>query len=133
MENKQEALSLMAELVKLANADLEIRDAEFEFLKAIGEQLGLSKSEFEMVFDTYIEFTPPKPEFDRILQFHRLVLLMNIDMENDEREEHMVIDLGIKMGLPEGAIRTILNEMHQFPNKIIPPDQLIKIFKTFNN
>lgn len=132
-QEKKEKLSIMSELVKMARADLEVREEEHEFLYAIAKQLGLTDEEFESVFNKYIDFTPPKGEFDRILQFHRLVLMMNVDMDNDDREEYLVHDLGIRLGLPEGAIKAILNEMENYPNKIVPPDRLITIFKTFNN
>ncbi|MDX1315479.1 MAG: TerB family tellurite resistance protein, partial [Eudoraea sp.] len=69
----------------------------------------------------------------RIVQFHRLVLLMNVDQEQDQREVEKLYNLGLHMGIPPGAIQQVLMIMHQYPNKIVPPDVLIKIFKAHNN
>lgn len=128
-----EKLSLLAELVKLAQTDLQIRTSEFEFLQQIAQQLGVSESDFHQVFEKYIAFTPPKFEFDRIVQLHRLVLLMNVDQDTNEKEISLIKNLGMRLGLNSLAIAEVLKVMHQFPNKVIPPDILISIFKTYHN
>lgn len=133
MSEKNERKSLLAELIKMAKADKEIRDVEFNFLLAIASQLGVTKDEFKELFEQYIEFLPPKLEFDRILQFQRLVLLMNVDMEIDESELLYIKNLGIRMGLHPSATEEVLRRMHDYENKVIPPEKLIEIFKTFHN
>ena len=69
-----EKLSLLTELIKLSRCDNEVREKEYDFLLSIAQSLQVSKENFDGLFDEYIEFTPPESEFDRILQFHRLVL-----------------------------------------------------------
>ena len=125
----KEKLSLLTELIKLANCDKQIREQEYDFIMVIAERLGIDKMTFDKLFADYIEFTPPKSEFDRILQFHRLVLLMNIDQDLSEKELTFVKDLGIRMGLNPFATDKVLTEMHNYPGKIIPSDRLIEIFK----
>lgn len=129
----KEKLSLLAELIKLAKSDNNENIEEFEFLKVIASQLGITKADFEELFHKYIEFAPPKFEFDRILQFHRLVLLMNIDKNISEEELQFVRDIGIKMGLNPAATEKVLEVMHQYPDKMVPPDVLIGIFTQFYN
>jgi uncharacterized tellurite resistance protein B-like protein len=134
MENKnQENLSLLAQLVKLANADDEIKEIEFQFIMSIAAQLGVTPEEFRSIFETYIDQTPPKLEGDRIVQFHRLVLLMNVDGETSEEELAKVRKMGVKMGLNPQAIDMVLKEMHDYPNKVVPPSRLIEIFSLFHN
>ena len=130
---KNEKKSLLSELIKMAKADHSIRDVEFQFLLAIASQLGVTKDEFRDLFEEYIVFNPPKLEFDRIVQFQRLVLLMNVDLEIDEKELTYIKDLGIRMGLHPLAINEVLTIMHNYPNKLVPPDKLIGIFKTYHN
>lgn len=132
-EEKNERLSLMAQLVKLAQVDHEIREVEFQFLLSIAVQLGVTKEEFKQLFEQYIEFNPPKMEVERIIQFHRLVLLMNVDLEIDEAELNYIKDLGIKMGLHPMATSEVLRIMHNYEHNIVPPEKLIEIFKTFHN
>lgn len=126
--NKNEKLSLLTELIKLAKADLEIREMEKQFLMAIAMQLGISPEEFVPLFEQNIDFVPPVNEFDRILQLQRLILLSNVDLENSENELRFIKELAIKMGLNPLAVDEVLRRMHDYENKIIPPDVLIAIF-----
>lgn len=132
-QNRDEINSMLADLVKLAQSDNEVRENEFQFLLSIASQLGVTKAEFLDIFKSYIEFNPPKLEFDRIVQLQRLILLMNVDLHVDDNEINMIKDLGIKMGLHPSATNEVLARMHEYPNKIIPPDVLLGIFNTFHN
>ncbi|TNE55655.1 MAG: TerB family tellurite resistance protein [Bacteroidetes bacterium] len=132
-EKKKETLSLLTELIKFAKADQEYRDSEHRFLLAIAHQLGVSDQEFEQLFKEYIEFTPPKIEIERIVQFQRIILLMNIDQDVDTQELNQARDLGVRMGLRPQAIEQVLLEMKKHENSLIPPEILINIFKVHHN
>lgn len=131
--NKNEKLSLLAQLVKLARADKEVKQAEYDFLSIIAIQLNITPEEFKTVFEDNIEFQPPKLEVDRILQFQRLVLLMQVDQSIENEELHHVREMGIRMGLNPTATNKVLEIMHNYENGIVPPEVLIAIFKTFHN
>lgn len=128
-----EKLSLLTELIKLARTDSELRDEEFIFLHAIAQQLEVSDEEFKGLFDKYIEFTPPKSELERIVQFQRLILVMNIDKNVNEKELNHIRDIGIKMGLQPTATNRLLRLMEEHENGVIPPDTLISIFRIQHN
>lgn len=132
-DSRDEKYSLLADLIKLANSDKEIVDQEFGFLLAIANQLGIGEDEFKGLFNRFITFTPPMYEFDRILQLQRLILLMNVDQEIDEKQIEMIKDLGMHMGLSPLAVEDVLKAMHEYENKLIPPERLIGIFKTYYN
>ncbi|MFK7787500.1 MAG: TerB family tellurite resistance protein [Crocinitomicaceae bacterium] len=133
MSKENEKLGLLAQLVQMAQADDKIRDVEFQFLLSLAAQMGVTKDEFKRLFEENIEFNPPRLESDRIIQFQRLILLMNVDLEIDEREMDYIKDLGIRMGLHPMATNTVLSEMHNYDNKIVPPARLIEIFSTYHN
>ena len=128
-----EKLSLLTELIKMARTDNELRDEEFNFLYAIAQQLGISDEQFKDVFNKYIEFTPPKFELDRIVQFQRLILVMNVDRNVSGKELDHIRDIGIRMGLQPAATNEILRLMNDYENGVIPPEKLIAIFKTQHN
>lgn len=132
-KEKNERNSLLSELIKMAKADNTIRDVEFQFLLSIASQMGVSKDDFKELFEQYIDFNPPKMEFDRIVQFQRLILLMNVDLEIDIKELEYIKDLGIRMGLNPLATEEVLKIMYEYPNKIVPPEKLIGIFSTYHN
>jgi hypothetical protein len=128
-----EKLSLLTELIKLAQCDHHLREQEYIFLLSIAQSLHVSKEDFDSLFENNIEFTPPESEFERILQFHRLVLLMNIDQESSDSELDFLKDIGIRLGLSSLATERVLSSMDQYPDKVIPPEKLIEIFKAYYN
>ncbi len=133
MADEDEKLSLMAQLIQLAKADEEVREAEHQFLLSIAVMLEIDPEAFAKLFDEFIDFEPPALEMERIVQLQRLVLLMNVDLEIDGDELATIRDLGMRMGLHASAVNSVLEEMHNYENKMIPPDRLIAIFTTFHN
>jgi len=133
MNDKSEKLSLLRELVKLANSDKQIKQAEYDFLSSIAIQLAITPEEFARVFEENILFQPPKLEGDRILQFQRLILLMQVDLSIDEEQLRIIRELGIRMGLNPAATNKVLERMSDFEHGIIPPNELIAIFQAYHN
>ena len=133
MSSYEEKLSILSEMIAFARADQAIKDSEFSFLLGVSEQLGVNREDFDSLFEREVEKIIPKSPADRILQFHRLVLLMNVDQERHPEEIRKLHDLGLWLGLPPSAIDQVLAIMHQYPDKIVPPDVLIGIFKAHYN
>ncbi len=133
MNTEREKLSLLSEMIAFARADDNIKEAEYNFLWAVAQQLGINKQVFDSLFTVKVQRVPIKTEAQRILQFHRLVLLMNVDLEQHDKETEKLKDIGLKMGLSPIAVEKVLKIMHNYPNKVIPPDVLIKIFKAQHN
>jgi uncharacterized tellurite resistance protein B-like protein len=132
-KKKNERLSLLSDLIKMAKADKDDSTIEFDFLLNLALQMGVSKEDFKILFEEYIAFHPPVLEHDRIIQFQRLVLMMNVDQHVAKEELDYIRELGMKMGLHPSATDEVLKIMGDFPNSIVPPEKLIKIFKTFHN
>jgi uncharacterized tellurite resistance protein B-like protein len=133
LNTMKEKLSLLTELIKLARCDHKVREQEYEFLLTIAQSIDVSKEDFDSLFEKYIEFIPPESEFDRILQFHRLVLVMNVDQETNDLEIKFIKDIGIRLGLNPFATNQVLADMNKYPEKVIPPEKLIEIFKAHYN
>lgn len=133
MNTKKEKLSILSQMIALAKADDKIEDSEYELLLTVAEQMGFNKLILDDLFQQEIIYIPLKPESERILQFHRLVLLMNVDEENNVKEMETIHRFGLKMGLNPQAINTVFKIMYNYPNKIVPPEVLIDIFKAQHN
>ena len=129
----KEALSILTELIKLSNADGKESDEEYYFLTMIAKSLSVSKEELDKLYNKYVEFTPPKSEIQRIVQFQRLILLANVDMDVDTKETRMIYKAGIKLGLRTESIEKVLIEMKKHEMGMIPEDILIDIFKSNHN
>lgn len=133
MSTYKEKLSILSEMIVFAMADKTVKEAEYNFLLGVASQLGIDKKTFDSLFDHRAEKIIPKSQAERILQFHRLVLLMNVDQEEHGLEINKLHNIGLGMGLPPSAIEQVLTIMHNYPNKVVPPDVLINIFKAHYN
>ncbi|WP_242094647.1 TerB family tellurite resistance protein [Aestuariivivens sediminicola] len=133
MINRVEKLSLLSEMIAFAKYDKEINVIEYNFLLGVAKQLGISREDFDYLIEHPVSYTHLKSHSERIVQFHRLVLLMNIDSDNSRSGATKLYNFGLRMGLSHESISKVLYLMESFPNKIVPPDVLIDIFKTQYN
>jgi uncharacterized tellurite resistance protein B-like protein len=129
----EDKLGLLKQLILVANADGKIKEAEYQLLLGLAAQMGVSKEEFEKVFETGVEISLPKNDADRILQFHRMILMLNVDADASPVEIDMVRKMGIMLGLNPQAIELVLEEMKTYPNNLIPPDRMVQIFTKYMN
>jgi len=137
MINRVEKLSLLSEMIAFAKYDKDIKHIEYNFLLGVAKQLDIDREDFEYLIEHPVNYTHLKSHSERIVQFHRLVLLMNIE-EQDEGTNNSsgavkLYNFGLRMGLSHESITKVLFLMDSFPNKIVPPDVLIDIFKTQYN
>jgi len=137
MINRMEKLSLLSEMIAFAQYDKDIRQIEYNFLLGVAKQLDISREDFDYLINHPINYTHLKSHSERIVQFHRLVLLMNIEQEHGTNKASAGVvklyNFGLRMGLSHESISKVLYLMESFPNKIVPPDVLIDIFKTQYN
>lgn len=133
MVNRVEKLSLLSEMIAFAKYDKDIKEIEYNFLLGVSRQLEISREDFEYLIEHPVTYTHLKSHSERIVQFHRLVLLMNIDSEGSSKGAIKLFNFGLRMGLSHESISKVLYLMESFPNKIVPPDVLIDIFKTQYN
>ncbi|MBT8259844.1 MAG: TerB family tellurite resistance protein [Flavobacteriaceae bacterium] len=133
MMNRVEKLSLLSEMIAFARVDNSLKEIEYNFLLGVAKQLHITQEDFDYLLDNPISHVKLKSYSERIVQFHRLVLLMIIDDEITSKEMYKLHNFGLKMGLNYDAINRVLELMESFPNKVIPPDFLIDIFKVQYN
>ena len=133
MNSYQEKLSILSELIAFARVDYKIKDDEYDFLLSVANLMNVKKTSLDELLLQTTEISVPKNQIDRIVQFHRLLLLMNIDNEQHDKEIEKLHNIGLWMGLPPSAIGQVLEVMHQYPNNAIPPEILLNIFRAHNN
>jgi len=133
MGTDKEKLSILSEMIGFARVDHSLKRSEYEFLLKVARNLEVSKEVFDRLLKEKSPKVRLKTQAERIVQFHRLILLMNVDDEQHKKEINTLYNIGLKMGLPPTAISQVLEIMHRYPNKIVPPDVLINIFKAHYN
>ena len=129
----EEKLSALSQLIAFARTEKGIKDVEYDFLVIIANQIGVTKEAFDELLQNPVPHINLKTESERIVQFHRLLLLMNVDREIESSELKKIHQLGLKMGLNIQAVDKTLEMMHQYKNNNIPPEILLRIFKTYYN
>jgi len=133
MINRIEKLSLLSEMIAFARVDKTLKDIEYNFLLGVARQLEISREDFDYLLDNPVTHINLKSHSERIVQFHRLVLLMNLEQDISKRELMRLHNFGLRMGLSHESISRVLDLMESFPNKIVPADLLIDIFKVQYN
>lgn len=133
MINRVEKLSLLSEMIAFAQIDASIKSIEYKFLLGVAKQLEICQEDFDYLFEHPVTYVHLKSHSERIVQFHRLVLLMNLDQNDCEKDLRKLHNFGLRMGLSHESINRVLDVMESFPNKIVPPDFLIEIFKVQYN
>ena len=129
----REDINLLIQLIKLAETDEKLRESEYNFLLQCANLLGVDRNEFNVLFAENIDFSPPPFESDRILQFYRMVLLANVDLEVKPEEMGFLREAGFKLGLNPDAVDNVFIEMRKHKNGMIPTKRLIEIFQVYHN
>ena len=130
---KSNKFSLLSDLIILSKADGKVTHSEYDFLIRLAERMDISKEELDFIFNNPLPSQTVFTELERITHFNKLLLLMNVDHETHKKEVIMLRKFGLSMGIREDVIQQVLDQMEHYDNKIIPPEKLIKIFKTFYN
>ena len=133
MSTQHKNLSILAQLISLIKADNDIKQREYDFVSSIAKRMGVPQNKLDALFSEAVPYKPLESEAERILQFQRLVLAMNVDEDQHPEEEKFIKEIGLKMGLSPFAINIVLKVMHEYEDKIVPPKVLIDIFKVHYN
>ncbi len=133
MINRVEKLSLLSEMIAFARIDNNLKAIEHKFLIGVAKQLEITREDYDYLLENPVTHINLKSHSERIVQFHRLILLMNLDNVITNKELIRLHNFGLRMGLSHESINRVLDLMESFPDKIVPPDFLIDIFKTQYN
>lgn len=133
MSTYEEKLSILSEMIAFARVDHSLKRSELDFLVQVASSLGIDQATFEGLLKEKSPKVRLKTQAERIVQFHRLLMLMNIDQEQHKKEVNTLYNIGLKMGLPPVAISQVLEVMHKYPDNIIPSKVLIDIFRAHYN
>jgi uncharacterized tellurite resistance protein B-like protein len=133
MDSYQEKISLLSEMIAFAVIDGELHDREYDFLLLVSQELNVDKETFLHLFSKRNEHVVVKDEFNRILHFYRLALLMHCDGILHEKEKISINQIGINMGLNPSAMKRVLKMMEVSPNQMIDPAIVVGAFQEQHN
>lgn len=131
MEKKSK--SLLSDLINMVMADGKINNFEIEFIQRLAKRMGISDREIIDLFESPEPSQKMFSEVERISHFYKLILMMNIDNETHESEIVALKNFGLKMGIRPGVADQILYKMDDYEDKLLPANELLKIFKIYYN
>ena len=129
MINRVEKLSLLSEMIAFAQKDDNIKSIEHKFLLSIARQLEISDSDFNYLFQHPVTYVNLKSHSERIVQFHRLILLMNLDYKVSSKQLVKIHNFGLRMGLSQDAINRVLDLMDSFRLQACPLVHITLMFQ----
>lgn len=125
---------MLSDLIHLVRSDHDVNEREFRFIQAVARNMEVGEEELGQLFaDKRPKYMVPELESDRILQFQRLLLLMNIQQRKKSNEAAVLKECTLRMGLNPIAVDKVLQVMEQYPDRVVPPRVLIGIFKVYYN
>lgn len=133
MSNRVEKLSLLSGMIAFAKEDDILKPIEFNFLLGVSKQLNISREDFDYLIFNPVGGITLKSYSERIVQFHRLILLTHLYSSKNPAEEAKLFNYGLKMGLNNNTILRVLYLMDGFPDRIVPAAVLIDLFRTQYN
>ncbi|WP_405223683.1 TerB family tellurite resistance protein [Dokdonia sp. Asnod1-B02] len=128
-----ENLQIISDMLLMAKADNHLHEREYDFILMVARRMGISKDEVDALVKSPQDKMVYKTEMQRLTQFHRLLLVMNVDEETQFVEIDTLRNYGLKLGIRAEAVQQILSEMGDYEHKIIPSYRLVEIFKRFYN
>jgi uncharacterized tellurite resistance protein B-like protein len=133
MNTHVEKINLLSEMIAFSVVDGRLHEREYQFVWIVAQELGISKKDFKDLFHKELPAGVIKSEFERVQQFYRLALLMHVDGVLHHKEEEVIRQIAINMGLNPSATNRILKLMKASPNTMISPDVLLEHFQEQHN
>lgn len=133
MHSKEEKLGLLSDLIALAQADHHISEEEYQFIMTLARRFEIDKETVHDLFHNPVDSKPIVTELGRITHFHKLVLMMNIDLKTKDAEVAALRNFGLKMGIRMEIIDQVMLRMDKYENKLIPTEELVRIFQAYYN
>jgi len=125
--------SLLSDLINMVMADGKIKASEIEFIQKLAKRMNISERELIDLFENPQPSRPVFSEVERITHFYKLILVMNVDNETHEKEVIALKNFGLKMGIRPIVADQILKKMECYEDKMVPAEELLKIFKIYYN
>ncbi|BAO56558.1 tellurite resistance TerB family protein [Nonlabens marinus] len=131
----QEKTDILKELISMAYVDQHLKREEVEFVKVVGKRLGVGEEDLSEMLEQASTGTPkpPKEFIKRILHFHRIMLMMRIDGDVDEKELQLLHEVALRYGIRRFTVLSLLEVMDKYPHGNIPPSELLAIHTQSSN
>ena len=136
--SKEEKLSHLSDLIQMSLIDMEHGRIEEIYIDKVAQSLGIQSEELARLYQKIRSGQKKKRELpDResevIPLFHRLLIMMSIDRDIDEKEVELCRQVGLQMGLNLYAVEEALKVAFGGNANDLTPTVVNSIFKKYYN
>ncbi len=127
--------SILALMFEMARADSNYSPVEDQYIAFIGEQLGVSKEEYELIKNKpeQFPFIIPETEQERMTILYYVLFAMRSDGEIKPTEESICHKVGLKLGFNPSLTQDLIRVMKTYAKKEIPPEAMVDQIKKYLN
>jgi|GEM_PF-6211967 len=131
MSNKKRQ-SILAQLLKLAKSEEDVKHIDFEFLLMLAKELGVEHKDLKTLFEDYIALFPPRIAQESIIQLQRLIVILRHENKLSESDKTYIHTMGLKLGIHSEAVERVIN-LIMVKQGYVPKEELIQLLNTYNN
>ncbi len=120
---------LINDLVQMAYADTDLGLEEKEFILAVATRMRIPKKEvLELLKNRNTKGTSiPNTISKRIVHFHRIMLVMFIDGNINDKELQLLREIALRYGYSHEVVTELIEAMKRHPYGEIPANELMQI------
>ena len=120
-----EKTSLIISMIKMAQVNDKVTQFEKMYIGMFTNALGVDGNLIARLKENIddVPVVPPETKEEKIEYFWRILSVMKVDLESDEKEVELCIELGLALQLPEHEVRGFTDYMVKNVNKLIKLDQ----------
>jgi uncharacterized tellurite resistance protein B-like protein len=120
-----------ASLLKMAKADDKLTASENMWLGFVTVSMGIKPSELEEIkanLDKF-SFQSPSTEKERFFMFFRVIQLMKVDLNIDDKEIQLCRDLGARLNINLEKVDKVLSFVKEKEKELIQFEDVEKLLK----
>ncbi|MCU4165925.1 hypothetical protein [Carboxylicivirga caseinilyticus] len=120
-----------ATLIKMANADNKLTAAENMWLGFVTVSMGIKPSELDEIkvnLDKF-NFQSPSTEKERFFLFFRVIQLMKVDLNIDEKELEMCRNLGSRLNINKEKVDSVLSFVKEKEKQLIQFEEVEELLR----
>lgn len=129
----EEKLRVLSELIRVAGADGQHRDEEYDLLHKVTELLEVEPMDMEALFTKPTTTPFPSDEVKRITLFYHLVQMILADGEIAYDEIVLLREFTLQLGLRPQAVNEVILRLDDWVRSGIPLETFVQIFQVHHN
>ncbi|MBI9061313.1 MAG: hypothetical protein JEZ14_04960 [Marinilabiliaceae bacterium] len=121
----------IAQLIKMANADEQLNMAENMWLNFVTVSMGITPGDLNEISQNLekFHFSAPLDEKERFFMFFRMIQLMKVDLNINQKELELCREMGLKLHITGEKVDKVLAYVKENERKLITFDDVCALIK----